>query len=638
VAKLDDLIDRLEKHVRMKLAETMDVSDPKALNQVLNTVKEGSLTLSSLSDTLSRQPIDAEWLHRVSQLLSQLKHLRWQYTTGTTGNGRAAMGIVNSTGCSSVWGSTWPYNPYPFPWANHLFQDSPSMAMGLFEGHMAKMAEGFKAVRKAELELDGEYEPDKHDAMFQYFDWHQFTDEEFRLCPPVVVIGGDGALYDIGFQNLSRLLMSGKPVKVMTLDTQVYSNTGGQACTSGFIGQVSDMAQYGKAQQGKEEVRKEFGLITAAHRTSFMLQGSTANTSHLIEGFINGLNTKRPAVFNIYCPCMPEHGIADDMSKHQSRLAIESRAYPIWTFDPDRGKTFAECINLEGNPAQDQLWPSYKLNYVSEDGTPAEMELPLTFADFAVTEARFRKHFKKAPRETWNDDMVHVAEFITLSEEEREDKFPFIWAVDNKQRLTRLIVSLPVVKSCEERLDFWLMLRALGGVEAEEVDLEAIKQQARAEVATSLAQGLLQLAGGGNGGAATLPAAAPAQQPAVSTADVQPAAATPPAPAQAEKPQPEATTPAAAAATPAGSGNGQMPSIESVECTACGECIQVNPKMFAYNAKKQAEIVDPTAGTFKDLVKAAEKCPSRAIHPGDPLDPNEKGLEKLLKRAAKFNA
>ena len=64
-------------------------------------------------------------------------------------------------------------------------------------------------------------------------------------------MGGDGAMYDIGFQNLSRMMMSGKPIKVLILDTQVYSNTGGQACTSGFTGQVSDMAQYGKAMQGQ---------------------------------------------------------------------------------------------------------------------------------------------------------------------------------------------------------------------------------------------------------------------------------------------------------------------------------------------------------------------------------------------------
>ena len=100
------------------------------------------------------------------------------------------MGFANSTGCTSVWGSTYPFNPYPFPCTNHLFQDSPSMAMGIFEGHMRKMAEGFKAIRQARLELDGGYDPTTHDAFFTYFDWQSFSDDEFKLCPPVVAVGG----------------------------------------------------------------------------------------------------------------------------------------------------------------------------------------------------------------------------------------------------------------------------------------------------------------------------------------------------------------------------------------------------------------------------------------------------------------
>ena len=96
-------------------------------------------------------------------------------------------------------------------------------------------------------------------------------------------------MMDIGFQNLSRLLASGKPIRVIVLDTQVYSNTGGQACTSGFIGQVSDMAAYGQAQHGKEETRKELALIALAHRGAFVLQSSQASASHMIGGVIRGL-------------------------------------------------------------------------------------------------------------------------------------------------------------------------------------------------------------------------------------------------------------------------------------------------------------------------------------------------------------
>ena len=154
----------------------------------------------------------------------------------------------------------------------------------------------------------------------------------------MVAVGGDGAMYDIGFQNLSRAMMSGKPIKVLVVDTQVYSNTGGQACTSGFIGQVSDMAQFGKVSKGKEEVRKEIGLIAMAHRTTYVLQSTIAHANHMIEGFIQGLMARRPALFNLYTSCQPEHGIGDDMGHHQAKLAVESRAYPLFRYNPDRAR------------------------------------------------------------------------------------------------------------------------------------------------------------------------------------------------------------------------------------------------------------------------------------------------------------
>ncbi|MBN2308225.1 MAG: 2-oxoacid:acceptor oxidoreductase family protein [Candidatus Hydrogenedentes bacterium] len=619
VAKLNDLIGRLERHIRLKLAESVDVADTNAINQAIDSLKDEDLTLAALSSALNvggdGQPIDSEWLKWVTGILAKLRQLRWRYTKGITGRGRSRMGMINSTGCTSVWGSTYPFNPYPFPWANHLFQDSPSMAMGVFEGHMVKMAEGFKAIRMAELELEGGYKPEEHDEFFCYFNWRHFSDEEFLLCPPVVAIGGDGALYDIGFQNLSRMMMSGKPIKAFIVDTQVYSNTGGQACTSGFYGQVSDMAQYGKAYQGKEEVRKEIGLIAMGHRTAFVHQGSIANTGHLIEGFVRGLMARRPALFNVHTPCMPEHMIGDDLAKQQARLALESRAYPVFTYDPDLGRTPAECFDLEGNPAIDDDWPVYTLKYVEEDGSPGEMQVPMTFADFAATEGRFRKHFKSAPRDTWNDDMVPLAEFLAMDKDEREGQFPFIWAIDKKNRLTRLIVAEPLVRACEDRNDFWVMLRSLAGLDKPEIDANDIAGRARAEVVQKLTAGLLELAGASGGGATAV---------AVSGATAAPAGG--------------------ASSAPAATGQGdtmsddyQAPWLDSAECTGCGECMLVNPKIFGWNDHKQAVILDPKGGPYKDLVKAAEKCAARVIHPGTPADMSEKGVDKLMKRAEKYN-
>ena len=473
VARVSGLIAKLEHMVRTRLIESMDTSDAPALQQAMESLEGKELTLETLTEALASRnlgnPLDTDWMKRVGKTLAKLRYLKWAYTSGVTGKGRSNMGMINSTGCTSVWGSTYPYNPYPFPWTNHLFQDSASVAVGVFEGHMVKMAEGFKAIRMAELELEGKYDPKTHDNFFTYFNWRDFSDEEFLLCPPVVAVGGDGAMFDIGFQNVSRALMLGKPVRIFIVDTQVYSNTGGQACTSGWTGQVSDMAEYGKAFQGKEEIRKEMCLIAIAHRTAYVMNGSIGNPSHLIEGFVNGLNSRRPALFNVYTPCMPEHGIGDDVARQQAKLAVESRAFPMYRFDPEKGKTWAQCLDLEGNPAMKQPWPSYTLNYVDADNKPCKMSVPTTFADFAVTEGRFRKQFKKSPPNTWNENMVPIAEFLEMTPEQRMGKYPFVWVVDKKHTLGRLIVAEPLVKACEERRDFWTLLKSLAQLDKEQI-------------------------------------------------------------------------------------------------------------------------------------------------------------------------
>ena len=668
--------------------------DARAREMLASDVDLASLTSAGTNELLV--PLEESKRHEVEQLarvIRDLKALRWRYLEGPSGHGRASLAMANSTGCSSVWASTFPYNPYPFPWANHLFQDSPSLAIGVFEGHMRKMADGFVTVRRARAILDGEYEAERTERELSDLDWKAFTDEEFALCPPIVAMGGDGAMLDIGFQNLSRLMASGKPIRVVVLDTQVYSNTGGQACTSGFTGQVSDMAWYGNSQHGKTEVRKELALIAIAHRGVYVHQSSQASPSHLMAGVLKGLQKRRPAIFNIYTPCPVEHGLRDDFAQHAARLALESRAFPFLTYDPDAGASWAECLQLDGNPALDDDWPTYTLEYVDESGASKSMELPLTTADWAATEGRFRKHFKRLT--AGNAELVAFHEYLALSPDDRSGKTPFIHLLGAGRKLEQWSVSGEIVRLAEERQHHWAQLRELAGVvvpqatrdrvndalEAElQVRLDAAKRDYDAQlahiqatyptlVARRMAEGLMRASDGGrktlaelmaivpdaprgNGATSGVGAYTPPVPASVSAAPAAPVASAPVAPTPVvaapaiaplvAPPAPAASPPLAVAPAiaeapaPAAEGIAIEPYIDSDRCTTCNECTNLNRKMFAYNANKQAYIKDPKAGTFAQLVQAAEKCPVVAIHPGTPLNPKEKDLEKWLKRAQAF--
>jgi pyruvate-ferredoxin/flavodoxin oxidoreductase len=657
VHHLDELITALDAKARALLAADADLDAAAG-------ARSGTAAV----------PMDGDKrveLERLTHSLHELEDLRWRYVEGPSGKGRASMGMANSTGCSSVWASTYPYNPYPFPWANHLFQDSPSLAIGLFEGHMRKMADGFLQVRRAELLRSGEYDAERHETELGSLDWQHFTDDEFDLCPPIVAMGGDGAMLDIGFQNLSRLMASGKPIRVIVLDTQVYSNTGGQACTSGFTGQVSDMAAYGAVQHGKREVRKELALIAIAHRGVYVHQSSQASAAHLVGGVLRGLQKRRPAVFNLYTPCPVEHGLADDWSLRAARLALESRAFPYLTFDPDAGPALSDALSLDGNPSLEERWPTYTLNYTDAAGLQQQMELPLTIADWAATEGRFKKHFSVLAADRWNEDAVPFHEYIDLAPADREGKTAFIHTLDRDNRLARLSVSPEIVQLAEERLQFWSQLKELAGLEpaaavrdrlvgelevAHQATLKTMRSEYEAKLAElrttvpqamarRMAQALLRGAGKS---VAELVAAAPmpfapnngngkanGAAPRAETV-----AAPMPAPS-ASAPAPTSPAPTlAATAVAVADADAELaidPYIDSARCTTCNECINLNGKMFAYNASKQATIKNADAGPFQHLVVAAERCPVGIIHPGTPRNPKEKDLAKWIKRAEPFS-
>jgi pyruvate ferredoxin oxidoreductase beta subunit len=253
-------------------------------------------------------------------------------------------GIIAATGCNTVYTSTYPYNPYLVPWSNSLFENAPAYAMGL------RMR------------------------------WDQMGWGE----KPIWCIGGDGAMFDIGFQSLSRMLASGMNIKVLVLDTQVYSNTGGQASTSSYMGQNTKMSVHGKVVGGKTERRKEIAQIAMMHPRTYVAQTTCAHVNHFYRCMIEAMEFDGPAVVCCYTTCQPEHGVADNMATDQARLSVDTRAFPLLVYDPRKGETIRERLSLQGNPAvKDDWWVNPK--------TGEQVD----FIDFCRSEGRFSKHFDK---------------------------------------------------------------------------------------------------------------------------------------------------------------------------------------------------------------------------------------------------
>ncbi|HYO20710.1 MAG TPA: 2-oxoacid:acceptor oxidoreductase family protein, partial [Dermatophilaceae bacterium] len=145
-----------------------------------------------LRDKLNSLSGDAARRDRVETILATLEKRLYLYEGGPTGQGPASTVVANSTGCSSVYASTMPYNPYNDPWVNSLFQDAQPLAKGIFEGISAQAVADVRALRTAMLELDDAYDPQVHDGELRVLGWGDFTSDEMELLPTVLTIGGDG--------------------------------------------------------------------------------------------------------------------------------------------------------------------------------------------------------------------------------------------------------------------------------------------------------------------------------------------------------------------------------------------------------------------------------------------------------------
>jgi pyruvate-ferredoxin/flavodoxin oxidoreductase len=431
-------------------------------------------------DTLSTSDVDRT--ARLDQLIAALERRLYLFEDGPSGNGPASTVIANATGCSSVYASTMPYNSYLDPWVNSLFQDTQPLAKGIYEGLAAQATNDVRAIRLARLELADAYDPVMHDPQLKVLNWETFTAEERDLLPTVLTIGGDGATYDIGFGALSRILASDTPIKVLVLNSGAYSNTGGQTSTSSFTAQDSDLSRYGAAHVGKHEHRKELGLLASFHPDVFACATSTALHGHFLDTTMQMLAHPAPSVMDVYTPCGSEHGISEAHSNARARLAVESRMHPLFVHDPQRGTTLHERFSLDGNPNVTGAWANSTIQHVDADGALQLLETPLTPAEFALGEVRFRKQFSRlAPEDS--DAAIPVADYVELPVEDRAGRIPFIYATDDDQRLIQVVCSKAIVDLVQDRRRHWQTLQYLAGVHegqlsaAHRTEVDALRNQ-----------------------------------------------------------------------------------------------------------------------------------------------------------------
>ncbi len=431
---------------------------------------------------------DADLVDAVVAVLTQdaFNHRDLQTIEGTLANGMCAMAMTAHTGCNSVYGSTPPNNPHPYPWMNSLFQDGVTIGWLVAESFIQN--HGSRSVipeRLADSLLASFAEGYTAEDYFTYthFSDMYMTDLEINELPKIWAVGGDGGMGDIGFQNMSKVVLQNRPnVNILMLDTQVYSNTGGQNSDSSVMTGGFDMNQIGPATEGKLTEKKSVSeIFMNGHGSPFVAQVSMANSANFYKAVIDGLCYRGTCYVQAYTTCQPEHGVADDASQAQAMLARDSRCMPEFVFNSGLGETYGEALSLKGNAQGKNDWMTKKIPGTKE-------KYNYTTAHWAFTEARFRNHHKiikdgnvdgllelnELMKNITQDDVVNRRFLDKTHRAYIPNKG--VYAIDYKADGTPVyhLITRQMVLFCIERRKAWRMLQSRAGVT--NADYEAQKE------------------------------------------------------------------------------------------------------------------------------------------------------------------
>jgi pyruvate-ferredoxin/flavodoxin oxidoreductase len=341
--------------------------------------------------------------------------------------------VGNATGCSSIYSGNLPTTPYCTredgrgpAWANSLFEDNAEFALGM--RLTADKLNGYALELIGQL-LAAEQAPAALKAVAQKIkDSDQKTPEgveamrglvaelkkligdgsccatcknllgvaDYLIRKSVWAIGGDGWAYDIGYGGLDHVLATGRNIKVLVLDTEVYSNTGGQASKSTPLGAIAKFAAAGKGQ-----MKKNLGMISMTYKNIYVAQVSLgANAAATVKAFVEAEAYDGPAIIIAYSHCIAQGFDMIDGLEHQ-KIAVETGHFPLYRYNPELSEQGKNALQLDSKaPSQ-------------------------SFAETALTENRFKQLLKLNPNAT---------AMLQTAEKKFKENFEMLQALANLPR------------------------------------------------------------------------------------------------------------------------------------------------------------------------------------------------------------
>jgi pyruvate-ferredoxin/flavodoxin oxidoreductase len=373
--------------VMVPLAEEIDAGEQDNADYLFNNVtyKDDLMSKSTVKGSQFAQPLFE--FHAACPGCGETPYL----TLATQLFGDRMM-IANATGCSSIYGGSAPTTPYRKndkgegpAWANSLFEDNAEFGLGM-EVAMETIRHRIEHIMLTNMEAT----PNALTALYK--DWIEFKKDgkktqeiRDRLVPLLEanqniagvkeilslkrylvkksqwIVGGDGWAYDIGYGGLDHVLASGENVNVLVLDTEVYSNTGGQSSKSARAGSIAQFTAAGKPTQ-----KKDLGYISMTYGNIFVAQvNSNASQAQLVKAMETAEAYDGPSLIIAYSPCIA-HGIKGGLGKsgNQGELATKCGYWPVYTYDPRLEAEGKNPIKITGKEPNWDLYEEFLMNEV----------------------------------------------------------------------------------------------------------------------------------------------------------------------------------------------------------------------------------------------------------------------------------
>ncbi len=335
--------------------------------------------------------------------------------------------VANATGCSSIYGGNLPTTPWTYnkegrgpAWSNSLFEDNaefglgmrltvdkqtayarelvaelrdligPELADALLNADQSDEA-GIEAQRErvAELKkrLEGVDHPRARDLL---------AVADMLVKKSIWIVGGDGWAYDIGYGGLDHVLASGRNVNILVMDTEVYSNTGGQASKATPLGAVAKFAM-----GGKPLPKKDLGMMAMMYGNVYVAQVAMgANDAQTLKAFLEAESYDGPSIIIAYSHCI-EHGILMEKGMEQQKLAVESGYWPLYRFDPRRAAEGKNPFQLDSR----------------------DPKIPLM--KYMENEARYRMLRRTNPEQF--EELMEKAQRVVLERWQRYKRMAYLW-------------------------------------------------------------------------------------------------------------------------------------------------------------------------------------------------------------------